>query len=76
MSHYHSCDPAAMAVAIDNTVALETNRKYCTVELSGTLTRGQMVVDWNGRLNKEPNVYIVTRVNLETVKRFYEEMLQ
>ncbi len=75
MPHYYSCDPAAMAVAIDNTVVMETKRKYCAVELRGMLTRGQMVVDWNNRLQKEANVDIVTQVNLETIRKFYEEML-
>ena len=76
LPNFYACDPVAMAIAIDNSVIIETDRKYCDVELKGELTRGQMVVDWNGFLKKEPNVDIVTKVDLSTVKTFFEEMLK
>ena len=73
---YVSCDPLTMAVALDSAVAMETTRKYCTVELNGCLTRGQMVVDWNSVLGKPPNVEIVMKVDLVRVKQYYEGMLK
>ena len=76
LPNFYACDPVAMAIAIDNSVIIETDRKYCEVELKGELTRGQMVVDWNGFLKKEPNVDIVTKVDLSIVKSFFEEMLK
>ena len=76
LPNFYACDPVAMAIAIDNSVIIETDRKYCDVELKGELTRGQMVVDWNGFLKKEPNVNIITKVDLSIVKTFFEEMLK
>lgn len=73
---YISCDPAAMAVALDPSIILEQEEQYCTVELHGELTRGQMVVDWNKLLNKDPNVGIVNKVDLEKLKLLYENMLK
>jgi inosine-uridine nucleoside N-ribohydrolase len=67
------CDQAAMAVAIDNSVALETMSCYATVELQGSVTRGQTVVDWPRRLGKEANVRIVTALDQE---RFLEMIVQ
>lgn len=76
LPNFYVCDPVAMAIAVDNSVLMETDRKYCAVELRGELTRGQMVVDWNGILKKEPNVDIITKVDLSIIKTFYEEMLK
>ncbi len=77
MPLYHSCDPAAMAVALDSSIVLESETKYCDVELCGELTRGQMVVDWNGRLAvKTPNVDIVQNINIDKLQKFYEMMVQ
>ena len=76
LPNFYACDPVAMAIAIDNSVLKKMDRKYCAVELRGELTRGQMVVDWNGVLRKEPNVGIITKVDLSIIKTFYEEMLK
>ena len=72
---YFTCDPLAMAVAIDPTTAVDTDTKYCTVELHGQATRGQMVVDWMGKMGKSPNVNIVTKVDADKTMRFFENML-
>ena len=46
------------------------------MELQGQLTRGQMVVDWRGKFGKEPNVDIVTKIDIEKVKKLYVKMLE
>ena len=66
---FWTCDPLAMLVAVDDSVILESSTKFCTVELRGDHTRGMLCVDWRNKLNREPNVQIVTKVNMD---KFYE----
>lgn len=74
-NEYNSCDLAAMAVAVDKSVASEFHEVYVTVELSGTVTRGQMVVDWRGVLDKPHNMKIVQSYDLEKAKEMFYNML-
>ena len=74
-SQYYSCDPLAVAIAIDPSVVLESVRAYCTVELQGEYTRGQMVVDWRSHLNKAPNVELVLKLDIDKVKQLYVSMV-
>ncbi|XP_033731626.1 pyrimidine-specific ribonucleoside hydrolase RihA-like isoform X2 [Pecten maximus] len=53
-------------------VVLETKHVYATVELGGKFTYGQMVVDWNKVLKKNPNLTIVTKIDK---KAFYTVLL-
>lgn len=64
-------DQVVMAVAIDNRVAKETMGCYATVELFGELSRGRTVVDWPNKLQKEPNVNIITAVD----QKLFQEMI-
>ncbi|KAK3587280.1 hypothetical protein CHS0354_034431 [Potamilus streckersoni] len=73
---YRSCDLTAMALAVDKSLAIDTESVYATVELSGTLTRGQMVVDWNGCLRKPPNVTLVKKVNVDKARQMYNQMIK
>ena len=73
---YYSPDPSAMVVALDYSVVTESTKKHCLVDLASPLTRGQMIVDWNGASKKEPNVEIIKRVDIEKVKKYYERMVQ
>jgi inosine-uridine nucleoside N-ribohydrolase len=68
---YVPCDEIAVAVALQDEVAKESTCVYATVELAGRHTWGQMVVDWNGVLNKAPNVTIVTKLDADR----YETLL-
>uniref|UniRef100_A0A0B6YQS7 C2H2-type domain-containing protein n=1 Tax=Arion vulgaris TaxID=1028688 RepID=A0A0B6YQS7_9EUPU len=54
----------AVAMVIDSTIILEKEKVFATVELKGEYSRGLMVVDRRGFLNKEPNVYIVKNMDL------------
>lgn len=64
-SGYRSCDAIAMAVAIDSSIVMEKVDIFASVELHGTLTRGMLVPDWRNKLNKSPNVTIVTKTDTE-----------
>ncbi len=58
-------DMLAMAVAIDNDMIINSQEVYATVETHGQLTRGAVVIDWLGKLQKEPNVRLVMSVKQE-----------
>ena len=60
---YYAYDQLAISAVIDPDVVVEVKEVHGTVELHGQLTRGQLVVDWNGTLEKSPNVRIVTGVD-------------
>ena len=74
--HYYSCDPTAVAVVIDETAILEQKNCYCQVELHGTTTRGQVVVDWDARTKHAPNVNVVTKVDPQKVMNLFENMMK
>lgn len=68
-------DPLAMAITLDPALAVEVEQRHVTVELAGTQTRGQTVIDHLGMLGHPPNVRIVTAVDTEGVYALYEQML-
>ena len=75
MENYYSCDPTAMVVALDPTAVVKSETHYCSVELQGNYTRGQMVVDWRGISKRTPNVQIITDVDIQKIMKYYEAML-
>jgi len=68
-------DPLAMAVALDPAAIRASEQHHVTVELHGTQTRGQTVVDYYGQMGRQPNVEIVTSVDMERVLAMFERML-
>ncbi len=72
---FYTCDPLAVALSLDHRVALEVVPRFCTVELHGTYTRGQMVVDWKGALGRPPNVHLVGRIDDDIVRTMLEKMI-
>lgn len=66
---HRACDQLAVAAAIDSRSVAQKSLHYATVELSGRFTRGQMVVDYNGRLQKQPNVYLIDRMDVDVLKK-------
>ncbi|MBN3310026.1 IUNH hydrolase, partial [Amia calva] len=63
-----SCDSYAMAAAIDSSVITELEEWPVSVELSGKLTRGMMVLDKLGLLQKEHKAFIIKKCDLEKFK--------
>ena len=76
MGHYYSCDPSAMVVALDPSAVLSSTSCFCTVELHGTWTRGQMVADWRGVTKRNPNAEIVTKLDTQKIMERFEAMLK
>ncbi len=62
-SGYWMPDPLAMAVALQQSLIQHSEQYYVTVELHGTYTRGQTVVDYSHRTKNAPNVEIVLDVD-------------
>ncbi|XP_006815591.1 nucleoside hydrolase-like [Saccoglossus kowalevskii] len=57
-------DAVAMMVAIDRRAILEMEQRHATVELNGTYSRGQMVVDWADHLPNRKISTIVTKIDM------------
>nr|KAG5688616.1 hypothetical protein BaRGS_033432 [Batillaria attramentaria] len=66
----------AMAVAVDSSVAVETDAVFGTVELGGTLARGLMVVDWERSMGHEPNMRVVRSLDLAKIQIMLTAMVQ
>ncbi|XP_061925774.1 inosine-uridine preferring nucleoside hydrolase isoform X1 [Entelurus aequoreus] len=66
-----SCDSYAMAAAVDDKFITEKDCLPVSVELTGTHTRGMMVVDTLGLLKKTHKAVIMKKVDMEK----FEEMM-
>ncbi|XP_055785939.1 inosine-uridine preferring nucleoside hydrolase-like isoform X3 [Salvelinus fontinalis] len=71
-----SCDSYAMAAAIDDSFVWVSEPVAVTVELQGTYTRGMMVLDKLGVLEKEHQVLIMRTVDLESFKGMLMDSLK
>lgn len=63
-SGFISCDSYAMAAAIDDSFILESEHYPVSVELTGTHTRGMMVLDTVGFLKTAGKVFIIKKVDM------------
>jgi len=73
---YRSCDGYAMAMVIDRSVVQSAEPVYTTVELSGQLTRGQMVVDWDGLLQQACNALVVKELDIDKIQNLFMLMVR
>lgn len=64
-SGFVSCDAYAAAAAVDDSVLTECDRYPVSVELTGSHTRGMMVMDTVGFLKKDHKVFIMKKVDLK-----------
>ncbi|XP_022595998.1 inosine-uridine preferring nucleoside hydrolase-like isoform X1 [Seriola dumerili] len=64
-----SCDSYAMAAAVDDSFIIESDQYPVSVELTGTHTRGMMVVDTVDLLKKTHKAFIVKKVDMEMFKQ-------
>lgn len=68
-SGFVSCDSYAMAAAMDDSFILESNLYPVSVELTGTHTRGMMVVDTVDFLKTATKVFIIKKVDMDKFKQ-------
>ena len=71
MTGFIPADEALMACVLRSDVIKNSVYVYATVETKGQYTYGQMVVDWRGKLQKGPNVTIVTELD----QTLYEQLM-
>ena len=69
-------DGLALAAAIEPGIVTRSEKKYVTIELQGTHTRGQTVVDWSNSTKKAPNVEIIHEVNQACFNQLMENGLK
>jgi purine nucleosidase len=62
-------DPIAMAIALDPTVATQTQRCFVAIETLSPLCRGQSVVDHVHVMGREPNAEVVLAASRERFLR-------
>lgn len=68
-------DPLAMAAALKPDLIQKCTDHYVTVELQGTHTRGQTVIDYFARSGHAPNVCVIHEMDSEGVYQLYQQML-
>jgi purine nucleosidase len=67
-----AADALAMAVALDPSIVLRSEKRAVAIELDGRLTRGATVVDWAGRLGRPAQANVV----LEVDQRRFAQMVR
>ncbi len=68
-------DPLAMAVTLAPDLILASEHQYVTVEIQGTYTRGQTVIDHACATGCPPNTQIITKIDTAGVYQLFEHML-
>jgi purine nucleosidase len=69
-------DGLAVAAAVEPGIVKRSEKKYVSIELHGSQTRGQTVVDWFNITGKAPNVEIIHEVDQECFIQLMENGLQ
>ncbi|XP_042261124.1 inosine-uridine preferring nucleoside hydrolase-like [Thunnus albacares] len=73
---FNSCDTYALAAAINDTLVTESEQVAVSVELAGTHTRGMMVLDYMGLLNKKHKAFIMKKIDSEKFKKMLMDALK
>jgi purine nucleosidase len=58
-----AADGLALAAAVEPGIVTKSEKKHVSIELHGSQTRGQTVVDWYGRTQKPPNTEIILELD-------------
>ena len=69
-------DGLAMAVAVEPEIVTKSEKKYVSIELHGSQTRGQTVVDWSGRTGQPANTEIILELDQERFIQLMENGLR
>ena len=69
-------DGLALAVAVEPGIVTKSEKKYVSIELHGSQTRGQTVVDWAGRTGNPPNTEIILELDQERFIQLMENGLR
>lgn len=69
-------DGLAVAAAIEPSIVTRSEKKHVSIELHGSQTRGQTVIDWFGLTQQEPNAEIIHEVDQERFVQLMENGLR
>lgn len=69
-------DGLALAAAVEPGIVTKSEKKYVSIELHGSQTRGQTVVDWYGRTGNPPNTEIILELDQERFIQLMENGLR
>lgn len=72
----YGADALAMAVALEPTIVTRAEQHAVQVELAGSHTRGQTIIDWHGRTGKPKNCRVVMEVNHSRFLALMEQALR
>ncbi|NWG16446.1 MAG: nucleoside hydrolase [Chloroflexi bacterium] len=68
-------DPLAMAITLQPDLIRQSAEYAVTVELHGTHTRGQTIIDHMARSGHKPNVRVIQKLDIDGVAALYRRML-
>ena len=68
-------DPLAMAITLEPSLISQSAKFHVSVELNGSLTRGQTVIDYTGISGKPRNVNIVQALDIDGVHAMFGKAL-
>jgi purine nucleosidase len=69
-------DGLALAVAVEPEIVTKSETRHVSIELHGSQTRGQTVVDWYGSTGKAPNTEIILEMNQDRFIQLMENGLK
>jgi purine nucleosidase len=69
-------DALALAAAVEPGIVTRAETHYVSIELHGSQTRGQTVVDWNGLSGRAPNTEIILQLDQLRFNQLLEDGLR
>ncbi len=69
-------DGLALAAAVEPEIVTKSEIRHVSIELHGSQTRGQTVVDWYGSTGKAPNTEIILEMNQDRFIQLMENGLR
>ncbi len=69
-------DPLALAVLLEPDIVTKAEQHHLSVEINGSNSRGQTIVDWDGRLGKPANANIILTVDDHHFQALMEQGLR
>ena len=69
-------DGLALAAAVEPDIVMRSEKKYVSIELHGSQTRGQTVVDWYDRMQRPPNTKIIHEMDQDCFIELMENGLR
>jgi purine nucleosidase len=69
-------DALALAAAVEPSIVTRTETRHVSIELHGSQTRGQTVVDWNSGSGRAPNTEIILKLDQLRFNQLMKDSLQ